>query len=173
MKLESVMDPVNHGKPLWIVYGEKYAPQLLCAKLLAYSSTHELLPVGTQGPNVCIWGFSYYKGKPGFRTIGSDAMEWLERFPDPRFYDLQGEALEHIRLLTSPVAPPTTSQPVVSSIAVTMRSKPTKLYAVRAHGESELIFVTSFWVEAHSLKARLNRVMEMFEVVEADAVVFE
>jgi hypothetical protein len=104
MKIDP-LDPANHGRPLWIVYGHACMPSLICAKLRAYTEAHAVLPVGTAGPVVCIWGYSVYKRKPGFRTLGLDLREWSKRSTiGPTFYDTQDEAIERLRKLTKPRA---------------------------------------------------------------------
>lgn len=97
-------DASNHGKPLWVVYGDKCFPQLLCAKLLAYTADHQLLRAGVAGPRVCIWGYSVYRRQPGFRTLGIEVGEWVKRSSfEPMFFDVQEEALEILRKLTVPM----------------------------------------------------------------------
>lgn len=97
------MDPTHHGKPLWVVHGPTCNPSIVCAKLFAYSSEHVLLPVGQAGPHVAIWGYSIYKRKPGFRTLGCDVIKWSARDkPAARFYTDQDEALADLRRITTP-----------------------------------------------------------------------
>jgi len=56
-----------------------------------------------------IWGFSVYKGVPGFRTIGHTLVHWLNHNKKKygwnmwEFYDLQESALTRLQLLTDPV----------------------------------------------------------------------
>lgn len=91
MKIDP-MDPASHGKPLWVVYGEKADPRVLYAKLLAYTNDHRLLPAGTAGV-VCIWGHSVWRRQPGFRTLGINVAEWSVRSGlAPLFFDTQAEA---------------------------------------------------------------------------------
>ena len=99
------MNPANHGKPLWVVYGSTCAPIVMCCKLLAYSATHTPIPPGEAGPKVCIWGYSVWKRVPGFRTIGMNVAEWQrrERAMPPIFFDSQDAAFEKLRELTTPV----------------------------------------------------------------------
>jgi hypothetical protein len=97
-------DPRNHGRPLWAVYGGAAFPQLLCCQLLAYTREHQLLSVGTRGPNVCIWGYSVYRCRAGFRTLGIDVDAWSSRHDFAEFYDDQEEALGRLREMTRPKA---------------------------------------------------------------------
>lgn len=98
------LNPEYHGKPIWVIYGpSRFWPQILCCKLNAYSSTHALLPAGRRGATVCIWGYSLWRGKPGFRTLGVDVEEWGARQEwGPFFYDVQAYALDHLREITTP-----------------------------------------------------------------------
>lgn len=100
------VDPKNHGKPLWCVYGiSKWWPQLLLCKLLPYTQDHRPLPVGHQAPIVCIWGYSVWKGRPGFRTLGVDVEKWIVDSGikyGPYFFDDQEHALERLRQITKP-----------------------------------------------------------------------
>jgi len=98
------LDAKNHGKPLWVVVGPSpYWPEMLCCKLLAYDQSNRLLPVGSTGTSVCIWGYSVWRGKPGFRTLGTDVMDWASRQQwGPFFYGEQSHALDHLREVTTP-----------------------------------------------------------------------
>lgn len=96
-------DPSVHGKPLWVVYGSSAFPEIICAKLRAYAQNHTLLPLGARGHHVCIWGYSVWKGEPGFRTLGVDVAVWAKQsHSKPVFFDEQSEALEHLRKLLTP-----------------------------------------------------------------------
>jgi hypothetical protein len=92
-------DPHHHGKPVWCVYGDKCALRLLCCKLQAYTEDHRLLPTGTPGAIVCIWGYSVYNGIPGFRTLGQNIETWQR---GAEFYAEQGHAIDRLRALTTP-----------------------------------------------------------------------
>jgi hypothetical protein len=105
MKIASFMDPAGHGKPLWVVFGSHTWPQIVCVKLLAYTVDHVLLPVGAEGPNVCVWGYSVWKRKPGFRTMGTNVFTWAKAYTLCEFYDAQDEALDRLRKLTTPTCP--------------------------------------------------------------------
>lgn len=101
-----VIDPHDHAfryRPLWVVYGKSEAwPQLLCAKLVGYTTDHRLSP---SGPVTCIWGYSVYRRKPGFRTLGINVDEWSATHEyGPFFYADQAEAIEHLRRITTPRA---------------------------------------------------------------------
>jgi hypothetical protein len=100
------IDPHDHAfrdRPLWVVYGEAECwPQLLCAKLVGYSADHRLSPTG---PVTCIWGYSVWRRKPGFRTLGINVNEWASRHAfGPFFYVDQASALDHLRRITTPRA---------------------------------------------------------------------
>ena len=91
-------DPSSHGKTLWLVYGQKFFPSILCCQI-KQSST---------GP--AIWGFSVHRRSPGFRTLGRQIDVWIEehkaRHANDMFesYDNQEEALSRLRDITTPGA---------------------------------------------------------------------
>lgn len=92
------LDPSNHDKPMWVVYGiSPFWPQLLCAKVLPHDGG------GVLPPSVNIWGYSVWKRKPGFRTLGVAVQEWSARHAfGPFFYDRQEFALAHLKAVSSP-----------------------------------------------------------------------
>jgi len=97
-------DPAHHDRALWVVYGTEGFPEMLCCKLRAYTSTHDLLPAGTAGPEVCVWGYSVWRGKPGFRTLGQTIEGWtagVQFAMPPEFYATQEAALARMRELTT------------------------------------------------------------------------
>ena len=91
------LDPANHDRPLWIVYGTSSAwPSLLLAKILACPDQ-----------SVNIWGYSVCRRVPGYRTLGIPVSEWRARYEyGPFFYDTQEAALAHLATLTTPKAKP-------------------------------------------------------------------
>lgn len=97
-----VHDASYHGRPLWAVYGPECAPSIICAKLQAYGEGHRVLPAGTPGIHVCIWGWSVYRGGGGFRTLGVGAVEWKAKHK-ATFYTSQDAALSRLRFLTTPM----------------------------------------------------------------------
>ncbi len=86
------LDPSSHYKPLWLVYGHACAPTLICCRIN-----------DCQGKST-IWGYSVYRRKPGFRTLGLDVEAWREErgFTLFEFYTEQPEAVERIVKLTTP-----------------------------------------------------------------------
>jgi len=85
--------------PVWCVYGPSSFPVIICCKIRRDVHTAGLLN---------IWGYSIYGGIPGFRTIGRDLRSWIieeeDRFHDrPIFFDVQDDALKHLKNLTTPV----------------------------------------------------------------------
>jgi hypothetical protein len=88
-------DAEQHGRHLWLVYGHKSFPTLIACKL--DFKTH---------PYTAIWGFSVYRRKPGFRTIGRNVDAWIEEgctkygYTLFEFYDDQEKALDRLRELT-------------------------------------------------------------------------
>ena len=90
----NVNDEANWNKPLWLVYGHKCFPQLLCCKLNFSGALN-------------IWGYSVYRGEPGFRTLGRDLHAWIRECREKgyelfEFYDDQEQALDRLRKLTIP-----------------------------------------------------------------------
>jgi hypothetical protein len=95
------LDPTNHDRPLWLVYGVECQPQIVCCKIMMCGEPDDLKPT--------IWGFSVYKGVPGFRTMGHSLKGWMRNMGKSHgwnmfeFYDLQESALTRLQLLTDPV----------------------------------------------------------------------
>lgn len=91
-------DKAQHGKTLWLVYGQKFFPSILCCQI----------KMSSQGP--AIWGFSVYRRSPGFRTLGRTISTWIEELGAKHahdmfeFYDNQEEALNRLRDITTPGA---------------------------------------------------------------------
>jgi hypothetical protein len=89
-------DETQWHKPLWCVYGHTAWPQVFCCKITNADRF---------GPT--IWGYSVYRRKPGFRTLGKNLAEWIhqEELQDGheiKFYDSLPLALERLRLLLTP-----------------------------------------------------------------------
>ena len=95
------LDPTNHDRPLWLVYGVECQPQIVCCKIMMCGEPDDLQPT--------IWGFRVYEGVPGFRTIGRYLKEWMEIMQEQygwdmwEFYSDQDAALTRLQLLTDPV----------------------------------------------------------------------
>ena len=92
------LDPANHGAPLWMVYGSRYFPSVMCVKL----STASLVCDGPEGPPIpTVWGFSMWQGRAGFRTLGLllDAPKFGSRghYANPRFYRTFKDAMRRVR----------------------------------------------------------------------------
>lgn len=85
------LQPENFGKPLWNIHGHKAFPAILCCKI---SNQTEFGPT--------IWGFSIWKRSPGFRTLGINVSTWAKGKELCEFYDSQEEALDRLRVLTTP-----------------------------------------------------------------------
>lgn len=109
-------NPINHDRVLWAVYGATCQPSMICCKLFAYDHNHKQLPAGmapvlSDGQHVAVWGYSVWKGVPGFRTLGKDIRSFATG-PDGvlEFYVSQDAALARLRELTTPAdsAPCTT-----------------------------------------------------------------
>lgn len=86
-------DSKNHRRTLWCVYGPDCFPTVFACQIIPH------------GDGAAIWGYSVYRGKPGFRTLGRELSGgWIEE-NDARFFDNQQEALNYLLLLTRPEAP--------------------------------------------------------------------
>ena len=90
------VDPFNsatHNKILYCVYGYKCFPQILTCKII---NSDDYGPI--------IWGYSVYKRKPGFRTLGQQLEKWIEQnaYQMCIFFDEQPDMLECVRKLTTP-----------------------------------------------------------------------
>jgi len=75
--------------PLWCVYGHQFWPTMICCRIRDY-------PDGSRA----MWGYSVYRRKPGFRTLGV-GIEWADEH-DCKFFVNQGDALAHIAMRTLP-----------------------------------------------------------------------
>ena len=78
--------------PFWVVYGPQCFPQSFCAVLVDYN--HGL-------PDTAIWGYSVYKGVPGFRTLGQDVYTWIEKH-EARLFETRDGALSYLLELLTP-----------------------------------------------------------------------
>ena len=87
--------PINHGTPLWVVYGHDCFPSLLCCRI-------KQTAISRGQPEPIIWGYSVYEGEPGFRTLGQRLSVWMRGNPGARFYRVQKDALAYIAYLTRP-----------------------------------------------------------------------
>jgi hypothetical protein len=89
--------PENLDRTLWCVHGVACFPVIFCCKIRAHA---EFGPI--------IWGYSVYKGQPGFRTLGRNVNTWQQGLQDKfrwdlfEFYDDHAEAIQRITQLTTP-----------------------------------------------------------------------
>ena len=82
---------VLFNRPVWIVYGIKCEPSIICARLITHPADV-----------VNIWGYSVYEGVPGFRTLGQELQTWAKQHDLCVLYDNQEKALQRLRKLTTP-----------------------------------------------------------------------
>lgn len=82
--------PESAGKVLWCVYGHTFWPQLLCCKLHDYEGDRN------------IWGYSIWKNKPGFRTLGQRLATWYASHDLCLFFDDQQLALDYLKKISTP-----------------------------------------------------------------------
>ncbi len=86
--------------PYWCVYGSKYSPSILCFKLHFWKTD---LPSYKHLEAINIWGYSVYKRKPGFRTLGIKFDEWCNRDnSDKKFFTSINTATDYIKSLVTP-----------------------------------------------------------------------
>ena len=96
MKVDTNL-PENLDRTLWCVYGVTSSPTIICCKILAHAE---------YGP--IIWGYSVYRRKPGFRTLGQNVNTWQQGLKEKfgwdlfEFYDDHAEAITRITQLTTP-----------------------------------------------------------------------
>lgn len=96
--IRGAVNPRDHfDQPMWCVYGPDCFPTLICCKVVE----------GPSGYGPTILGYSIYRRKPGFRTIGqnldkyfSDMQKTYGWDPNPQFFVEQPMALEYLRILT-------------------------------------------------------------------------
>ena len=89
-------DVALRNQPLWCVFGPESFPTLFCCVIRENVGA----PV--------IWGYSVYRRKPGFRTLGQELDAWLaERKGDnPLFFASLSEALLILAVMVSPRVKP-------------------------------------------------------------------
>lgn len=83
-------DPINWNKPLWVVYGSKYHPSVLCCKISNASGY------------TCIWGYSVWSNSAGFRTLGQDLTKWMDKSEEVLFFDMQLIAIAYLTFILTP-----------------------------------------------------------------------
>lgn len=89
--------PENQDRVLWCVHGFESFPEIFCCKILADAEYGAI-----------IWGYSVYRGKPGFRTLGRNVNSWMRELKEKfgcsmfEFYDDHAEAITRITQLTTP-----------------------------------------------------------------------
>ena len=87
----------NQDKVLWCVHGFDCFPEIFCCKIRADA---EFGPI--------IRGYSVYRRKPGFRTLGQNVNTWMQGLKSKfgsdlfEFYDDHAEAIARIAQLTTP-----------------------------------------------------------------------
>ena len=100
-------------KVLWCVYGHTYWPQIMCCKLHDYEGDRN------------IWGYSVWKNKPGFRTLGKRLSEWYSSHDLCLFFDDQQLALDYLKKISTPkcdvngdkIKKPSTKEQLIAALA--------------------------------------------------------
>lgn len=89
--------PENHNRDLWLVYGVECMPTILCCRIEGLLHNEPI-----------IWGYSVYRGEPGFRTLGRNVLDWMKALEEKygwslwEFYLNQDQAFLRLRELTTP-----------------------------------------------------------------------
>ena len=84
------LNPESWYKPLWVVYGHKAFPSIICCKL------------NQRDGEVHIWGYSVWKNQGGFRTLGTNVVTWMKQYELVKFFDKQELAIAYITQLVTP-----------------------------------------------------------------------
>lgn len=89
----------HHDRVLWCVHGVACFPTMFCCKIRAHAEYGAI-----------IWGYSVYRRKPGFRTLGRNVNSWMQELKEKfgcsmfEFYDDHSEAIKRVTQLTTPKA---------------------------------------------------------------------
>lgn len=82
--------------PIWCIYGPDCFPTIFCCMINE-----------PYGGGRGIWGYSVYKRKPGFRTLGGTvgptqySGDWIKD-NNAKFFLNQSEALDYLKAITTP-----------------------------------------------------------------------
>lgn len=76
--------------PLWAVYGYYSFPSIIACTINDHPQC-----------GLTIWGYSEWKNKPAYRTLGQDLQKWMIE-NNGIFFDDHDEALQYIKKLTTP-----------------------------------------------------------------------
>lgn len=82
--------PEFRGRPIWCAYGPECFPSMFCCKILDHPTC-----------GLAIWGYSRWRGKPGFRTLRQSLSEWTKK-NGAIFFAEQVQALQFLANLTTP-----------------------------------------------------------------------
>lgn len=83
-------NPLDHlDTPMWCVYGPDCFPTIICFKVSKYLHY------------TTIWGYSVYKRKPGFRTLGQDFETWDKQHKG-KYFLRQEDAIAYLTKITTP-----------------------------------------------------------------------
>lgn len=94
ISIEQVIANNYTDRPLWCVYGPSCFPTLFCCKI-------KLQDIDISEFDYCIWGYSVYKRKPGFRTLGRAVKPWAKQ-NDAKFFLDQEDALAFLQKISTP-----------------------------------------------------------------------
>lgn len=99
------IDPkdIKPGTPHWCVFGPSSFPKIICFTL-HFWETNDSKYKHLEGYN--IWGYSVYRKKPGFRTIGKNFNDWIREQQlngdMPVFFGNIDHATEYLKSILTP-----------------------------------------------------------------------
>lgn len=94
---KKAIDPSDanyHNIPLWCVHGHEAHPSIHCLKL-------KMSPAVTNF-QLTVWGYSVYKGEPGFRTLGKSLTAFSEGKKLLLFFACKQDALDYLSIILEP-----------------------------------------------------------------------
>lgn len=85
-------DPVNLNRTLWCVHGHKAHPAIHCLRIKASQNMKGHF----------VWGYSVWKGEPGFRTLGVSVEKFHENKDLHLYFPEKQDALEYLSIILDP-----------------------------------------------------------------------
>lgn len=79
----------NQDIPLWVVHSHIAHPEVHCLKVLA------------QNGGLYVWGYSVWKGTPGFRTLGITISQF-EAGEKAYYFTTKNDALAYLSIILEP-----------------------------------------------------------------------
>lgn len=94
---KKAIDPFDtnyHNIPLWCVHGHEAHPAIHCLKLKMSPSSANF--------KLTVWGYSVYKGEPGFRTLGKSIEVFSAEKKLLLFFVNKQDALDYLSIILEP-----------------------------------------------------------------------